>query len=78
MRASFRVALFAAVLGLVAASNTLLPRTMWERRARTDKRRAENLGEKTIPTSTDELREMLKINEGSLSSFSKVAMDLVR
>ena len=77
MRDLFPAALLATVLGMAAATKPLLPRTMWERKARTDKRRAES-GDKPTLTSTEELREMLNINEGTLAGFSKVAMDLVR
>jgi len=77
MRVLFPAALLATVLGMAAASKPLLPRTMWERKARTDKRRAES-GDKPTLTSTEELREMLNINDGTLAGFSKVAMDLVR
>lgn len=77
MRVLFPAALLATVLGMAAASTKpLLPRTMWERKARTDKRRAES-GDKPALSSTEELREMLNINEGTLAGFSKVAMDLV-
>ena len=77
MRVLFPAALLAMVLGMAAASKPLLPRTMWERKARTDKRRVES-SDSPVLTSTEELREMLSINEGTLAGFSKVAMDLVR
>ncbi len=75
MRVLFPATLLAIVLGMAAAAKPVLPRTLWERKVRTDKRRAQT----GIPSSsTDELRDMLKINEGTLASFDKITNQLVK
>lgn len=49
--------------------------TLWERKIRTDKRRVQTPN--MAQSSTDELRNLLNINEGSIGAFEAVANDLI-
>lgn len=52
--------------------------TLWERKIRTDKRRVQTPNmENFAQSSTEELRNLLKINEGSIGSFEAVAEQLI-
>ena len=74
MRTAFVIALLSSAVSVAFASKpSLLPRTLWERKVRTDKRRTQ-----TDPDSSEELRNMLNINEGTLDSFRSVTTDLLR
>ena len=53
--------------------------TLWERKIRTDKRRVQTPNmDNFAQSSTEELRNLLKINEGSIGAFEAVADELIK
>lgn len=50
--------------------------TLWERKIRTDKRRLQTPSQAT--SSTEELRAMLNINEGTIAAFDAISTDLIK